>query len=232
LSQILITRAEPAATETSERVKAIGHLPLVTPIFQTFTGSIDVSRPDRVAAILFTSRNAIEGVSASLRTRRVFAVGDATAQAAMAAGFDQVKSAAGNAQNLATLIADELDPAQGTLLLPTAKRQGIHLATLLRKRGFRVVRKIAYKVEKLPELPPLTVQGLRSGQVAVALFFSTESAHHFVRLIRAAGLVDTLRNVEAVAISQRAIMPLSPLPWRRVSVAEAPNQDAMLILLK
>ena len=103
---------------------------------------------------------------------------------------------------------------------------------LLRKHGFRVVRKIAYRIEKLPELPLLAAQGLQSRQVSVALFFSSESAHHFVRLIRAAGLVDTLRNVEAVAISQRAIMPLRPLPWRRVSVAEEPNQDAMLILLK
>jgi len=64
------------------------------------------------------------------------------------------------------------------------------------------------------------------------MFFSGETSRHFVRLLRAAGLVEAVRNVEAVSISERAAVALRPLPWRRISVAAKPNQDAMLALLQ
>jgi uroporphyrinogen-III synthase len=63
------------------------------------------------------------------------------------------------------------------------------------------------------------------------MFFSTETASHFVRLIRAAGLEDSLSKVEAVSISERATMPLRQLPWGRIRVAPRPDQNSMLALL-
>jgi len=63
------------------------------------------------------------------------------------------------------------------------------------------------------------------------MFFSGETSRHFVRLLRAAALADAIRDVDAVSISERAAVPLRPLPWRRISVAAKPNQDAMLVLL-
>jgi uroporphyrinogen-III synthase len=64
------------------------------------------------------------------------------------------------------------------------------------------------------------------------MFFSAETARHFVRLIRAAKLDEVLGDVDAVAISERSTVALRDLPWRRISVASKPNQDAMLALLK
>jgi len=68
--------------------------------------------------------------------------------------------------------------------------------------------------------------------VAAAMFFSGETSRHFVRLLRSAGLIDTVQDVEAVSISERAAMALGSLPWRRIRVAAKPNQDAMLALLQ
>jgi uroporphyrinogen-III synthase len=103
---------------------------------------------------------------------------------------------------------------------------------MLRTQGFRVVRRLAYEIVKLPSLPGVAITALGGGDVVFAMFFSTESADHVVNLIRAAGLGETVRNVEAVAISERPIMALKRLPWRRISVAAKPNQDAMLALLQ
>jgi uroporphyrinogen-III synthase len=232
LQSVLITRAEPGATQTSKRLTELGMRPIVAPIFATYSRVIDVRDIHRIAAHVATSGNAIAAIPEVLRDRPMFTVGDATKSVALHAGFATVLSASGNASDLAELVANKFDPASGTLLFPTTKGQGIHLAQALRKRGFRVLRRIAYHVEKVPELPPHAVRSLRSGGITAALFFSTESAHHFVRLIQRAELAETLVNVEAVAISQRAIVPLRRLRWRRISVADKPNQDAMLNLLK
>ncbi len=125
-----------------------------------------------------------------------------------------------------------MSPTEGILFFPTAQGQGIKLAASLRHHGFRVLRRVAYRVASVASLPELATLHLRQREVAVAMFFSTETSHHFARLLRAAGLVEAVRDIEAVAISERAAMALRPLPWRRVSVAPMPNQDAMLAMLR
>jgi uroporphyrinogen-III synthase len=80
-------------------------------------------------------------------------------------------------------------------------------------------------------LPPPAATCLRQNQLTTAMFFSGDTARHFVHLLRAAALSDAVRDVEAVSISEQAAVALRPLPWRRISVAAKPNQDAMLALL-
>ena len=162
----------------------------------------------------------------------VFAVGTATAARATEAGFRHVCSAHGDAAALINLVTNTLCPADGSLFLPTGQGQGTDLAYCLRQRGFRVLRRVAYQAACVPALPEIAVTNLRQGQVSTVIFFSGETARHFVCLVHAAKLAETVRNVEAVSISQRAAMALRPLPWRRISVAVKPNQDAMLALLK
>ena len=117
------------------------------------------------------------------------------------------------------------------MFLPTARGQGGELAGLLRQRGFRVFRRVAYEARGVPALPEPAVTALRLGEVTAAMFFSGETSRHFVRLLRGAGLADAVRAIEAVSISERAAVALRSLPWRRISVAAKPNQDAMLALL-
>jgi len=81
-------------------------------------------------------------------------------------------------------------------------------------------------------LPEAVATHLRQHKLGTIMFFSGETARHFVHLLQAAQLADTVRDVEAVSISERAAMALRSLPWRRISVAAKPNQDAMLVLLQ
>lgn len=232
LRQVLITRAEPDASDTAAKVEARGLHPVVAPIFAVATRPLARLASERVSAVVLTSRNAIGACLPCLLSKPVFAVGRATAKRAEEAGFQHVVHGDGDAQALAKVIAGVHPRTPGSLFLPTAPRQGEQLADALRKQGFRVIRRLAYEIIKLPDLPLTAVTALGGGQVAFALFFSTESADHAVNLIEAAGLGEAVRNVEAVAISERPIMALKRLPWRRVSVAAKPNQDAMLALLQ
>jgi uroporphyrinogen-III synthase len=64
------------------------------------------------------------------------------------------------------------------------------------------------------------------------LLFSAETARQCVRLLRAARLREAAREIEALAISPPTAMALRALPWRRIRVADRPNQDALLAMLR
>jgi uroporphyrinogen-III synthase len=207
----------------------LGLSPIVAPVLSIVAR--EVRAPYGVAATLLTSQNAVAACPSFLHDSPVFAVGTATANRAAASGFKRVFNAHGDADTLAGLVADTLSPADGSLFLPTGQGQGTDLATLLRQRGYHVVRRVAYQAVGVPMLPEPAATCLRQHQLAAAMFFSANTACHFVHLLRAAALSDSVRDVEAVSISERAAVALRPLPWRRISVAAKPNQDAMLVLL-
>ena len=207
----------------------MGLAPIVAPVLSIVVK--DLQAPRRIAAILLTSRNAIAACPPACHDRPVYAVGAATAEAARKAGFSRVFSADADASALAALVAKTLDPADGSLFLPSGQGQGIDLVASLRQIGFRVLRRVAYRAAGLPVLPSAAEDHLRRGQVTFAMFFSGETARHFVCLLRARKLSEVVSDVEAVSISEQAAMPLRPLTWRRISVADKPNQDAMLALL-
>jgi uroporphyrinogen-III synthase len=230
LKRVLITRPEPGATQTANRLTALGLCPIIAPIFSIVPKK--VRAPDRVAATLLTSRNALAVCPPSLYDRPIFAVGTVTAGLAANSGFNRVFDADGNAEALARLVADTLSPADGSLFMPTGQGQGADLAASLRKCGFRVIRRVAYRAMGVPVLPEAAAIHLRERQLAAILFFSGEAARHFVHLLDAAALSEAVRDVEAVSISERAAMALRSLPWRRINVAAKPNQDAMLVLLQ
>jgi uroporphyrinogen-III synthase len=143
-----------------------------------------------------------------------------------------VTSADGDAVALAALVARVRRPGDGALLLATGQGQGHKLARTLRQGGYRVLRRVVYHAAPVGHLPEAAHAALRSGAIRAALFFSAETARHFVTLARMEGLDGTVRDSEAVAIGAPTGVALEALPWRRITVAARPNQDAMLALLR
>ena len=110
-------------------------------------------------------------------------------------------------------LADEICDHQGApLLLATGRDQGEALATDLRVRGFRVMRRAVYAAVPVTALSDVARQALAAGDVTAALFFSAETARHCVLLIRRARLHEAVRTVDALAIGQPAAVALKVLP--------------------
>jgi uroporphyrinogen-III synthase len=185
-----------------------------------------------LAAVLVTSGNAVDALPQAYRSARLFSVGDATAERARAAGFTQVRSAAGDAEALAGLVIREQNPRHGTLLLASGQGQGEALAAALRQAGFRVARRVIYAAVPARDLAPAAVAAMLAGRVRAVLFFSADTARQFARLVQHAELDQTLAGVEAISIGRSAAVALEALPWRDIRVAARPNQDEMLALLR
>lgn len=209
----------------------LGYNPVLAPLLVVQSRGVSLPPADRVQAILVTSGNAIPLLPSTHHSLPLLAVGEATAARARAAGFAQVSSADGDARALAGLTVRSCHPDRKPLLLVSGRGQGQGLASALRASGFRVVRRTVYAAVPVAVLPDDVRGAIEAGSVEAVLLFSAETARQCVRLLRGASLRDAVRSIEALAISQPTAMALRALPWRRIRVAERPNQDAMLAML-
>src|SRR5687767_7485784 len=93
--RVLVTRPEPGASETAQRLEALDFMPLKLPLHEIKPLSVNAAViPTRVAAVAVTSANAIRHAPGELLERLLsvpcFAVGEATATTARAARFSNV----------------------------------------------------------------------------------------------------------------------------------------------
>ena len=186
--------------------------------------------PHDVQAVLATSGNALAAALPAFAATPLFAVGDATAARARAAGFAAVESAGADARALASLVAARCRPAAGPLLLLSGQGHGAALAQDLRARGFSVLHRAVYASLPVTTFPPPADAAIRSGELRAALFFSAATSRAFAATLPAPRAPD-LAGIDALAIAPAAGRALAALPWRSVRVALHPTQDELLALL-
>jgi uroporphyrinogen-III synthase len=225
--EILITRPAAQAGETAARVRALGYAAVLAPLLEIETYPVTVPAGSR--AVLITSANALPALLGCDRAMRLFAVGDATAAAARAAGFADARSAGGDAAALAARVGRSCDSGSGPLCLVSGAGQGGALRADLAARGFTVLARTGYAARPAVQLPEAAVAAFARGQLAAALFFSRETAAAFVNLVDRHR--PALRKMMAVAIGHQAASVLGALPWRCVEYPKRPTQDEMLAFL-
>ena len=229
---MLITRPEPGASATAQRVAAMGLVPVVAPVLRVEALPVAWPEPASLRAILAASGNAVAAIPPAWRALPLLAVGDATARKAREAGFAHVESADGDARALAGLAAARFPATGPPLLLASGEGQGAALAAALGALGVAVIRREVYAARPVARLPDPAGAALGAGSLGAALFFSAETARAFAGLLDAAGLAGRAEGVEALAIGQPAAGALSVLPWRAIRVAARPTEDAMLAMLR
>lgn len=214
--RVAITRALPEAEDTAARLRARGVEPIVAPLLTIIPMAYDTN-VEGAQALIFTSS---AGVRAFPDTRAqsakpVLAVGDATADAARAAGFTNVRSADGDAIALAALAIATLDPSGGKLVHIRGTHVAGDVGARLEAAGFTIDRRIAYTAAQVPTLPPAYAQPLDA-----VLFYSARAAEAFDAL---AG--DNTGRI-AGCLSQGVADTLKP-GWARIIVAWRPREDAL-----
>lgn len=227
--KILLTRPADDSAETAALLAAQGHQALIAPLLTLqFQAGPDVAL-DGVQAILATSANGIRALARRTPRRDVpvYAVGPQTAAEAQKLGFCAVRSADGNADDLAAAAKAWASPTQGALLHVAGEGNDAKLVRAL--TGFAVRQEILYGVRPVSHLPDVAHAALARGEVDAALFFSPRSAETF-RLC-ALPLALPLNRVLAACISLATAQALTPLVFARTAIAARPNQTELLALL-
>lgn len=219
---IWVTRTLPDASETGVRLRKLGYTPVIAPLLRVepLPTKINLAEAPR---LIFTSRNAVRlfEPTAQAKTLPVFTVGDRTAEAARAAGYRHVQSAAGDVEALAKLIRS----------LPASMRHGAWLHLGAREpagdlrglvEGFGIALQHVALYRTAPTPADDVADCLRASlRLAGVLIHSPKAARALVRS-RFALPADSC----AVCISQAAGDAV-PAGLRRVYVAASPTEDAM-----
>ena len=168
-----------------------------------------------VAALAFTSRNGVEAFAALSddRSRPVFTVGDATAEAARAAWFVRVRSAAGAIGDLVRLLSAEV-AAGRVVLAPGALEPAGDLAALLSGR-------VAVRALPVYEAVPT---GAPAPAFDAVLVHSPRGGRALGVLLTAGG---PFAGQVAVAVSEAAAAALTAIAGLDVRVAAHPDEAAM-----
>lgn len=216
--RVLVTRPQPGADATAARLHAAGHVALVAPLLATEALAWTVPDP-LPPAVMLTSAAAARLFDAhaapppALLARPCFAVGAATAAAARAAGFRDVRAGGGNAQAL----VDGIAAAGIAELLHLA---GEDRSDVVVPAGLSIVTRVVYAARLLPLARPAPFD--------VAWLFSARTAAHFAAECDRLGLA---RDDVAIAAISPAVAAAAGPGWRRIDIAASPDESALLATL-
>jgi uroporphyrinogen-III synthase len=230
--RVLITRPRERAAELVRELERRGDTPLIEPLLAI--EPIDGVAPELngVGAIVLTSAHAVGALSPAAKALPIFAVGDATAAAARAAGCSAVVSASGAAMDLARLIAAQCDAGAGALLHLSGEHVTEALAEALGSAGFALRRQVVYRAVAAAALTPATVEALAARQLDAVLLFSPRTARTFVGLISRHGLRESITTIAAICLSAAVAQPCRDIVWGAVHVAARPELGALLEALE
>lgn len=212
MTTVWVTRTQPGAEATAERVRAAGFEPFVAPLLEVVFepgGEIDLTG---VTALAFTSANGVRAFAARSASRSlpVFTVGRGTARAAREVGFEVVSAGEGDVLTLARTI-----PTGGLVLHPGAAEPAADLAAALRQRGVAARDVVVYRTA--PRALIEDERRLAAGSDFV-LLQSAKAAAAFRDL--------AIAGATPVCLSQAVYLVLSS-----GVVASAPTEDALIAAL-
>jgi uroporphyrinogen-III synthase len=210
MTRVLVLRPEPGASETVRRAREQGLDAVAVPLFEIEPLQWEAPDAGSFDGLLLTSANAVRCAGERIRDLRglpVYAVGQATADAARDAGFDVAAVGDAGVERLLGSIESDLR----LLHLCGEDRHGAPGA----KQPIKAVPVYRAKVVAQPDL---------SGAAgAVALIHSSRAGQRF------AALVNDRASISIAAIS-RAAAEAAGQGWAAVESAEQPTDHALLAL--
>lgn len=214
MRRLVILRPEPGASATVHSAKAMGLDAVAMPLFQIEPVVWQAPDPAGFDGLLLTSANAVRQAGDKLETLRglrVYAVGEATCNAARDAGFDIASTGDAGVERLLGSIENDLR------LLHLC---GEHRTAVQAKQAITAV-----PVYRSAELPPPNGLGQIGGQ--------TVAVHSHRAGKRLAELVDHAaidRAAIRIAAISEAAASAAGTGWEASEAAQTPDDGALLAL--
>lgn len=214
--RIWITRAEPGASRTAERLTGMGHHPVVVPLL-SIAPLTNVALPSfgKYRALAFTSPNGVEAfarLTQTLRDLPTFCVGDTTRDAALCLGFHAAHSAEGDIHALAQLIKNS--GLSGAILAPGAREPAGDLPSLLPN----------LLVHRLPVYAAFETRAPTPANIDTILIHSPRAARALAQTLAP----DQAPDLTVLTISEAAAAPLKALNFKEMHISATPDETSLL----
>jgi uroporphyrinogen-III synthase len=237
---ILVTRPRPDGEATARALRARGFAVLLAPMLRfepvAFHDDSDVS----YGGVIVTSANALRAIETRLAGSPLlklplFAVGDHTAEAARAAGFEKVISAGGDAAGLRERILESVKAKALKKTSPLLYLAGADLARdlpgELGERGLTVVTQTTYRMVPVTHLPEDARKAFAADGVEAVLHYSRRSARAFIEAVREAGVEISALSLPQYCLSAGIATVLRDAGAARVVVAASTDEGALFAAL-
>jgi uroporphyrinogen-III synthase len=235
--RVVVTRPEISAARTAERLKLLGHDPVLLPLSraihhrQVATQALVLPH----SALIVTSAEAFRalgGIDTGLKIDRdiqLFAVGEKTAAAARSAGFTNIHIGSGDGAGLAYLIDSKFESPDRPLLYLAGKPRAESLENRLEELGLPV------RVAEIYEMIPIDYHAeelrerLLTSQAQAVLLYSRENAARFFEIAEQHAV--SLPETAFLCISPRTAHAVPAAFRPHVRIAETPDENALFALL-
>ncbi len=236
--KLIVTRPEPAASMTAEKLRALGHEVAVSPVLEIVATETKMPNHD-FSMIIITSTNALrvlekQGFEQSLLDIPIYVVGGKTAQKASGLGFRNVQSAAGNAKNLVELIKSRppsSQPSQKPALYICGKHSTSEFTDDLSNIGLNIRTWINYKANLVDQLTNNSIDFLNSGDPVGILLYSARSARQFSNLVNRHKNNYALENIKIFLLSGAIKKALPKNLKKAVRIAQKPDENSLFALI-
>lgn len=236
---VLVTRAMDEAVRTAAKLATIGHHAILSPVLEMAPTGAQWP-PGVVDAVLATSTQGFELFSdspewPSPEARRLLplhVVGERTLEAARERGFEGQAIVAPDAKALAQTLIKSLGGAGGAarLVYLAGRDRKPDLERELKTAGHIVDAIEVYAAQSVEALDEEAVALIDAGEIGAVMHYSQRSADIFLKLAREAGI--DVANIAHVAISSDAAQPLNAAAMRAVHIADEPNEQGMLAVIR
>lgn len=233
MRRVLITRPEPGASCTAQKLAELGFEPVLLPLSETRPLFPERSAvPTDAAAVAVTSANAIRHAApellSALSSLPCHAVGRKTAHAAQSAGFSWVREGPGDALALADQMVASFS---GSLIYLCGRVRLAGFEDRLMASGVRVHPLESYDTVSLEYSDEAVSDHLADQPVDAVLLYSAKAAHAFGMLAERSGTHHLFENATSFVLSERIGSALRQQGCSTASVASEPTEESLLALL-
>ncbi|EJJ30435.1 uroporphyrinogen-III synthase [Rhizobium sp. CF142] len=235
--RVLVTRPAHSGERTAQRLRELGHEPLLLPLtrpvhdmaaarqaLETTTGAIAITSAETVR----TLQSLGEALAPHL-SRRLFAVGETTADEARKLGFHSVTASSGSGRELAELIAaNEADRLLYLAGSPRAETFETRLTEL--GRQFSVAE--CYRMEPVTPSPEAVAALLTNSPPDAVLFYSRHTAGNFFHIPQVESLLLQLPKIRLICLSNTVAEAVPPVLRTVLEISPMPDEKSLLSLLR
>jgi len=231
--RVLITRPQRQGERTAQRLIELGHeavmMPLSEPVHDGATGIAALATT--TGALSITSAEAIRALSdqaASLiqhLDRPLYAVGNATAEAAIAAGFRTVKAASRDGSDLAEVIAAEIT---GSVIYLAGRPRAETFEKRAAELRLELVIAECYRMEQIAPGSDAR-ETLQQAPPDAVLLYSRETAIGLFRFFNP--LPEWLTAARILCLSEAVAAVVPAGLQKNLRIAAMPDEQSLLSLL-
>ncbi|MFB9953165.1 uroporphyrinogen-III synthase [Rhizobium puerariae] len=235
--RVVVTRPEPSARRTADRLERLGHHPVLLPVSRAVhhpeTARDALRKPH--AALALTSAEAGRVLSslgdqlAPYLEETLYAVGDATAKAAAAAGFRNIRTGTGTGAELAKLIASHTASLAAPLLYLAGKPRSPGFEEGLRARNLPFVTAEIYEMSPVAHDGNAIRAALLDPKADAVLLYSRKNAQLFFDL--SAPHAEALAATLMLCLSDNVANAVPDEFHRNIKIAGHPDEDGLFALL-